>query len=118
MLHKSLLSDILELGEGQFIEFKESLDKQITKEIVASANASGGIIYLGVSDDGIIKGVDISNKLKSKIQDFSYNCDASIIVSLNIINNILAVEIKKGMNKPYSCSSGFLDLCLIKQSLG
>lgn len=34
----------LELGEGQFIEFKESPDKTLSKEMVAFANASGGIL--------------------------------------------------------------------------
>ena len=44
------LDDVLQLGEGQYIEFKESLDKSFAKEIVAFANASGGIIYLGITD--------------------------------------------------------------------
>ena len=101
------LDYVLELGEGQFIEFKESLDRNFAKEIVAFANASGGVVYLGISDTGKIKGIDISNKLKSKIQDIAYNCDPLIIISLTVINNILAVEIREGKNKPYSCSSGF-----------
>jgi len=101
------LDSVIELGEGQFIEFKESLDKNFTKEIVAFSNASGGVIYLGISDTGYLKGIDISNKLKSKVQDYAYNCDPSIIISLTEINDILAVEIKEGVNKPYSCSMGF-----------
>ncbi len=36
------LKQAIGLGEGQFIEFKESLDKSLSKEIVAFANASGG----------------------------------------------------------------------------
>jgi len=42
----------LELGEGQFIEFKSSLDKNMPREMVAFANASGGVIYLGINDKG------------------------------------------------------------------
>ncbi len=49
------LNKVLELGEGQFIEFKESFDKGLAKEIAAFANASGGVIYLGINDDGLIK---------------------------------------------------------------
>ena len=63
------LNKVLELGEGQFIEFKESFDKGLAKEIAAFANASGGVIYLGVNDDGFVKGVRITNRLKSAIQD-------------------------------------------------
>jgi ATP-dependent DNA helicase RecG len=107
---KAKISDlnyVLELGEGQFIEFKETLDKSFSKELIAFANASGGVIYLGITDAGIIKGIEVSNRLKSQVQDIAYNCDPSIIVSLSEINNVLAIEIKEGLNKPYSCSSGF-----------
>jgi ATP-dependent DNA helicase RecG len=54
---KKLKYDI-ELGEGQYIEFKELPDKSLPKEMVAFANASGGIIYLGISDTGIVKGIN------------------------------------------------------------
>ncbi len=57
------LENDLELGEGQFIEFKENLDKSMAKEIVAFANASGGSIYLGVTDDCIVTGISVTNRL-------------------------------------------------------
>ena len=71
------LKAVLELGEGQFIEFKESLDKSFPKEIVAFANASGGVIYLGIADTGKVKGIAVTNRLKSQIQDIAYNLDYS-----------------------------------------
>ena len=43
------LQNILEQGEGQYIEFKEKFNKSLQKEIVAFANASGGVVYLGSS---------------------------------------------------------------------
>ena len=101
------LDDVLQLGEGQYIEFKESFDKSFAKEIVAFANASGGIIYLGITDSNAIKGVSVTNRLKSQVQDIAHNCDPSILISINEINNVLAVGIKEGNNKPYSCSAGF-----------
>jgi ATP-dependent DNA helicase RecG len=63
----------LELGEGQFIEFKEAPDKSLPKEIVAFANASGGVIYIGITDSAKVKGIEISNRLKSQIQDTARN---------------------------------------------
>ena len=101
------LNKALELGEGQFIEFKESFDKSLAREIAAFANASGGVIYLGVNDDGLVKSVRITNRLKSAIQDIAYNCDPPVIINLNEIDNVLAIEVREGENKPYSCSSGF-----------
>lgn len=96
----------LELGEGQFIEFKESLDKSLPKEMVAFANASGGVVYLGVTNWGTIKGIEVTNKLKSQIQDMARNCDPPVAVLLTQINNVLSIEVKEGVNKPYSCASG------------
>jgi ATP-dependent DNA helicase RecG len=75
----------LELGEGQFIEFKEAPDKSLQKEIVAFANASGGMIYLGITDYGKIKGIEITNKLKSQIQDTARNCDPPVAVLLTTL---------------------------------
>jgi len=67
---KKELKFILQKGEGQFVEFKESFDaRNFSKEIVSFANASGGKIYFGITDNGEIKGIRITNKLKSQIQD-------------------------------------------------
>lgn len=104
---KQSFDQIIQLGEGQFIEFKESYDKSLQKEIVAFANASGGAIYLGVSDHGKLTGIEITNRIKSQIQDIAYNCDPSIIINLVDIGNVLKVEVPEGKNKPYSCSAGF-----------
>ena len=98
---------VLQAGEGQFVEFKEFFDKSISKEIVAFANASGGRIYMGITDTGLIKGISVTNKLKSEMQDIARNCDPSILVLLEEIDDVLIVEIKEGVNKPYSCSTGF-----------
>jgi len=105
------LEKVLELGEGQFIEFKELPDKSLPKEMVAFTNASGGVIYFGISDTGKIKGIETTNKLKSQIQDSARNCDPPVAVLLTQLNNVLAVEVKEGMNKPYSCASGFF-MCM------
>ena len=57
---------ILDEGEGYLIEFKESMSDSLAKEMVAFANSSGGRIFLGVSDDGTVKGVNITNRLRSQ----------------------------------------------------
>ena len=106
-MNKKELEFILQAGEGQFIEFKEGFNKFISKEITAFANASGGRIFLGVSDKGEIKGINITNGLKSQIQDLVRNCDPSIGIVLNEFSNLLIIEIKEGRDKPYSCPSGF-----------
>ena len=106
-MDKKELDFILEQGEGQFIEFKESLDKSAAKEIVAFANAQGGRIFLGITDTGKIKGISLSNRLKSQIYDTAKNCDPSIKVDIDYFENIFIIQIAEGDDKPYSCSHGF-----------
>jgi len=60
------INKILELGEGQYIEFKENIDKSLQKEMVAFANASGGFIYIGITDDSRIKGIRNSEYWRQK----------------------------------------------------
>ena len=69
-MNKDELQLILEEGEGYRIEFKESMTS-IDKELVAFANSSGGRIFLGITDDKEIKGLNITNKFKSQIQDIA-----------------------------------------------
>src|SRR3989344_1516675 len=106
-MDKKELDFILEQGEGQFIEFKESLDKSAAKEIVAFANAQGGRIFLGITDTGKIKGIALSNRLKSQIYDTAKNCDPSVNISIASFENIPIINVDEGINKPYRCSTGF-----------
>ena len=105
-MKKKELQLILEEGEGYKIEFKENLNG-LDKEIVAFANASGGRIYIGITDDGKIKGVQVSNRLKSQIQDIANNCRPKIKILFEEFENILILHVREGTDKPYECSAGF-----------
>jgi ATP-dependent DNA helicase RecG len=60
---------ILSKGESHTVEFKETADKTIPNEVYAFANASGGQIFLGVTDKGDVLGTDTSNVARSRLQD-------------------------------------------------
>ncbi len=107
MITKGEMGLILQEGEGYRIEFKESFPANLDKELVAFANASGGRIFLGVTDAGKMKGLDITNKLKSQIQDLANNCEPAIPIHIEEFENILIVHVREGDNKPYKCSGGF-----------
>lgn len=100
------LEMILKEGEGYKIEFKEGFNN-LDKEIVALANSSGGRVLLGVTDEGKIKGIGVTNELKSRIQDIANNCRPKIKMSIDRFENILIVNVREGEDKPYECSSGF-----------
>ena len=101
------IGSLLSHGEGLNVEFKESLDKSIGKEICAFANGNGGKILLGVTDDGTIKGASISNKLKSEIQNYARNIDPQPIINISSVENILIIDVPEGKNKPYSANGRF-----------
>ncbi|MBA3063813.1 hypothetical protein FP803_00045, partial [Candidatus Woesearchaeota archaeon] len=106
-MNKKELEFILQQGEGQYIEFKESFDKSLAKEIVAFANAIGGRIFLGVDDKNRISGCKLTNKLKSRIINMAHNCDPKIEVSVSSFDNIVIIEVKESDNKLHKCSFGF-----------
>ncbi|MCM8788114.1 MAG: putative DNA binding domain-containing protein [Candidatus Omnitrophica bacterium] len=106
-MNEKELKIILAEGEGYNIEFKENFDKNLDREMVAFSNSSGGRIILGVCDTGEIKGISITNKLKSTILDIARNCDPPITPDLLRIKNILIIDIPKGKRKPYQCKDGF-----------
>jgi len=108
MEEQQRLKLILEEGEGLKAEFKERLSK-IDREIVAMANAAGGSIFLGVNDSGQIIGIDITNQLKSQIQDITRNCDPAINVHLIAHHDlgVLEIQVEEGQDKPYKCKDGF-----------
>ena len=100
------LEIILKAGEGYKSEFKEGISG-LEREIVAFVNASGGKIFLGVTDDGKISGIKATHKLKSQIQDIANNCRPRIKITIEDIDNVLIINVREGEDKPYECSSGF-----------
>jgi ATP-dependent DNA helicase RecG len=105
-MNKKELELILKEGEGYKIEFKETIGG-IDKDLVAFANSSGGRVLLGVMDAGEVKGIKITNRLRSQIQDIANNCRPQIKVLFDQSENILIVNVREGTDKPYACSSGF-----------
>jgi len=95
-------------GEGLRLEFKESFDtKTIAKELVAFANTEGGRILIGVTDDGNVKGIQVSNRLRAELEDVARKCDPPVYISVDQFENILIVNVDEGLHKPYRCSQGF-----------
>ncbi|MDP2866204.1 MAG: ATP-binding protein, partial [Elusimicrobiota bacterium] len=95
-------------GEGLTVEFKEKYTSKIDRDIVALANSRGGFILLGVSDDGRITSEKLTNQLKAELSSLARNCDPHIsITKITQIGDVVAIEVSEGLEKPYSCSSGY-----------
>ena len=81
-MKKKQLMDLIALGEGFTTEFKRSGTSNLGREICAFANAAGGVILIGVADNGEITGVDDLNRLKSEVQTTARSAEPPIAVDL------------------------------------
>ncbi len=101
----------LAAGEGQYVEFKEQVSDGLAREMVAFANAGGGSIYVGVADNRQIKGLKITNRLLSQVQDIARKCEPPINVTLVPFKyrgvDLLRILVDEGGEKPYGCSAGY-----------
>ena len=63
MITKTGLLEIISNGENSGVEFKRDIlqNHQLAKELVAFSNLEGGMVLLGVDDDGTIAGVTRDN---------------------------------------------------------
>lgn len=98
---------ILSKGEGYTVEFKETLDKSIPDEVCAFANASGGKIYIGISDNNKLVGTDTSNATRSRLQDSINKIEPRLAVKIGVIDNIIVIDVPEGVKKPYASPKGF-----------
>jgi ATP-dependent DNA helicase RecG len=73
----------------------------------AFANSGGGRILLGVADNGVIKGIDSCNAMRSRVQDVLGQIEPRLSCDIEVVDNVLMVRIPEGMEKPYGCSRGF-----------
>ena len=101
-MNRHLLSNLIALGEGFTTEFKRAMPSDLGREICAFANATGGVILLGVADDGAICGIAGHNRLKSEIQSIARSAEPSITVETESIGEVLCVRVPAQHGKPYS----------------
>ena len=98
---------ILAGGEGYAVEFKKSVDKSLPSEICAFANASGGRIFIGISDSGKVVGTDTSNSARSRVQNTINQIEPRLAADIAVYNKIIVINVPEGKNKPYACAKGF-----------
>jgi len=73
-MNNTEVQNIISQGENELVEFKENFNNDAVVALCAFANTKGGKVYVGISDNGKIKGVEIKqetipiiiNEVKSK----------------------------------------------------
>ena len=106
-MNPKTLAQLTTLGEGYTIEFKRSVTSELGREICAFANATGGVILIGIADDGGICGVSNHNRLKSQVRTIARSAEPPIAVEIESVDAVLCVTIPAQHSKPYSFGGKF-----------
>ena len=91
--------------ETENIEFKSGFTEEIYKEVIAFANTDGGVLYIGIDNDGNAVGLnnvdDEYTRITNGIRD-AILPDVTMFVKYTIQENkVVRITISEGMNKPY-----------------
>ncbi len=95
--------------ETENIEFKLQFTEELYKEVIAFANTEGGVIYIGIDNDGNAVGIDnvdenytrITNGIRDAIMP-----DVTMFVKYTIQENrVVRITVGEGSYKPYYLKS-------------
>lgn len=67
-----------ETNSIEFKEGREAVPKSIYETVCSFSNRNGGLIILGITDDGDVKGINLSEKERMK-KDFATAVNSPII---------------------------------------
>ena len=101
------IRDIISGHESDTVEFKEGFDKRTIESVVAFANTKGGIIVIGVTDDGEVKGVEVGKQTLNKwVNQISQRTDPKLSPHVHVENvdgkDVVVIEIPEFSIKPVS----------------
>lgn len=96
------------MREGLTVEFKRQYTKDVIKSVIAFANTSGGKMFIGVEDDGIVKGLAnpdevilaVTNAIRDMIKP-----DLTLFTTVTSESftegPVVVIEVQKGPSSPY-----------------
>ena len=94
--------------ESETVELKGIVVEDIKKEVIAFANSAGGTVYVGVTDDGSVVGVDSPDQAIQQVANMvrdSIKPDVTMFVRYEAKQvdgkMILSVEVQRGTDRPY-----------------
>jgi len=103
------LRDVIEQGEGDNIEFKHEFSsfEKIAKELCAFANTRGGVLLIGVNDNGKVSGIESEKESTALIeQTAQFYCEPSVVVNIGVVEydglDVLVVDVPESRTKPHA----------------
>ena len=91
--------------ETENMEFKAQFTEEIYKEVIAFANTDGGVVYVGVDDQGNVVGLEDTDgsytRLTNGVRD-AIQPDVTMFVRYVLQDDgVIRVEVSEGSYKPY-----------------
>ena len=78
---------ILQQGEGLYAEFKTSFNEDVIETLVAFANAGGGSVYIGVADNGSVKGLLVGREtIQNWVNEVKNKTAMMVVPEAELIN--------------------------------
>ena len=112
-LHERHLRNLVAKGEGHTLEFKRkaAFPEKIVREMIAFANTSGGVLLVGVGDDGSIPGLKYPDEESHVISQALAKTKPLIDVNETFIplgnsRVVLQYEIAESTKKPHFVLAG------------
>ncbi len=101
------LTRLIRKGESETVEFKRSFGREAIETLCAFANTAGGVVLIGVDDDGAVKGVPAAQNV---LRDWSNQiCQGSrgLHPSLETImvqgKTMVCIQVEESRIKPVMC---------------
>lgn len=95
--------------ETETIEFKSQFTEEIYKEVIAFANTEGGIVYVGIDNEGNVVGLTDVDKDITRITNGIRDAimpDVTMFVQFTLQENkVVRITVNEGTNKPYYLKS-------------
>ena len=95
-------------GEKLNTEYKQEYVSDIKKEVIAFANAEGGTVFVGICNDGAVKGVDDPDEVMLRIVNSLKDAIAPDVMPFVRVDsvaiegrNVIEIQITTGTNRPY-----------------
>jgi len=107
MNDEQLIKNLIKQGKSEQLEFKEMFHKEdIANTLCSFLNAQGGVVLIGVKDDGKVVGIANAEKYESELKSFLFQSivpEAPVTVSVETIgtNKLILAKVWNGSKPPY-----------------
>ncbi len=106
------IKNIIEQGETETVEFKQSFTKSVIETVVAFSNSKGGKVLIGINNNSELKGVSLTEETIQKwLNEIKQNTTPQIIPDIEVLKitsiTIVIIDVKEYPVKPVNYKSKY-----------